>query len=74
MPILFRFSIAKDLVALIKPLLFYSLNHPFTVRVSNPNGRFKINFKDSEDITKLALKFDVFKESKNAMKSIGRRV
>jgi hypothetical protein len=57
-------------VALIKPLVFSSSKHPLTVRVSNPNGKLKINFRDSEDITKSALKFDGFKETRKISKTI----
>ena len=70
MPILLRLSIAKDLVAFIKPLSFSSSKHPLTVRVSNPKGKLKINFRDSDDITKSALKFDGFKELRNRSKTI----
>ena len=70
MPILLRFSIAKDLLTFMKPLLFSSSKHPLIVRVSNPNGKLKINFRDSEDMTKSALKFDDFKELRNKSKTI----
>ena len=49
-PILLRFSIAKDLAAFSNPSFFPCSKHPFTVNVSNPKELDKRNLSDSEDI------------------------